>query len=140
MGHEAILHVLIRMPARSTGERAFVISRVFAQAKALPWTAEIQVLSAWGNWKAITPALQPPATACWTHVPSVAGSMKPPLVMSAVVPGFPMTSLLTSTPDFWIWKMDEGVLFRRESQSSYPGEGDSVGACVSWSSRKFVYC
>lgn len=74
----------------------------------------------------MTPAFQPPATAVWMHWLRVAGSMKPPFVMSAVVPGLPMTSLFTSTPDFWIAKTEEGVLFRSESQSSYPGEGDSV--------------
>ena len=88
-------------------------------ANAVPFAALIQAASAFGNWNAITPAFQPPCTACWMHVPSVAGSMKPPLVMSAVVPGLPMTSLLTSTPFFWISKMeDPPALLRSVLQSS----------------------
>ena len=85
----------------------------------MPFAARIQSALALGNWKAMMPPFQPLAAAWSTHVPSVAGAMKPPLVMSAVVPGLPMTSLLTSTPFFWISKMeDPPALLRSVLQSS----------------------
>ncbi len=77
-----------------------------AHAKDVPFAALIQVVSASGNWKAMTPAFQPLALAWSMHVPSVVGSMNP-LVASAAVPGLPMTSLLRSTPFAWISKTEE---------------------------------
>ena len=75
----------------------------------------------------ITPAFHPFAFACFTHDPSVAGSMYP-FDASAAVAGLPMTSLLISTPDLTISKSaDPPALFTSVLQSSYPGPGISDG-------------
>ena len=75
------------------------------------------------TWKTMRPAFQPLALAWFTQVASVAAGMKP-LVASAAEPGLPMTSLLRSTPFFWISKTDEPGnappdWVRRPSQSVY---------------------
>ena len=69
-----------------------------------PRTVSIQEASACGYCQAMTPPFQPFAFACATQVARVEASMYPPLVSSAVEAGFPMTSLLRSTPLAAIWK------------------------------------
>ena len=91
--------------------------------KDVPFAALTHAASASGNWNAITPALHPFAFAWSTHVPSVAGSMNP-FVASAAVPGFPITSLFSSTPLAAISNTDEPGnappdVFRSPSQSAY---------------------
>ena len=54
----------------------------------------------------MTPAFHPFAFACFTHDPSVAGSMYP-FDASAEVAGLPMTSLLSGKPFLGISKSDE---------------------------------
>ena len=54
----------------------------------------------------MTPPFQPLALACFTHVPSVAGAMKP-LDASAAVAGLPMTSLSSGMPFLGISKREE---------------------------------
>ena len=91
----------------------------------MPFAALIQAASAWGNWNAMMPAFQPAAAAWSTHVPSVAGSMKPsPLLASVAAPGFPSTSLLMSNPFLGISSNAEPVkgapaVVMRPAQSWY---------------------
>ena len=93
--------------------------------KAPPFADWIQAASAWGYCKhtrqhseengfergggrtcqTMTPAFQPLALACFTHVPSVAGLMKP-LDASAAVAGLPMTSLSSGMPFLGISNSD----------------------------------
>ena len=95
-------------PSKS-GPRAQVCSSArAAQRNAVPLAALIQAASAFGNWNAITPPFQPAAAAWSTHVPSVAGSMKP-LLASDTPPGLPITSLFSSNPFAGISRSAEPV-------------------------------
>lgn len=87
-------------------------------------TVVIHELAASGYSHTITPAVHPLLCACCTQVASDAGAMYP-LLASPVLPGLPMTILLSGTPATeLIWKTaDEGKVeedaVRRPAQVVY---------------------